>query len=86
MDEKAMLHFRLTHAVTEFDRKQQGKRGYNVYALAHYLGAIERIEQEIKSGKPIRNAIVSNLNGRLLDRCLKAVGEPTSTDQEQRGF
>lgn len=86
MDEKSMLRFKLTHAVTDFDRKQQGKRGYNIYALAHYLGAIERIEEEIQSGKAIRDAIVSNLSGRLLDRCLKAVGQPTSTMAEQRGF
>jgi hypothetical protein len=86
MDEKSMLHFKLTHAVTDFDRKQQAKRGYNIFALSQYLGAVSRIEEEIQAGRPIRDAIVSNLNGRLLDRCLKAVGEPTSTIQEQRGF
>ena len=80
------LHFKLSHAVTEYDRKQQGKRGYNVYALSHYLGAVNDVEDAVKSGKSLRSALVSNFNGRLLDACLKAVGELTSTSLEQRGL
>jgi hypothetical protein len=80
------LHYTLLHAVTEYDRKQSTRPGYNRYALAHYLGAInERIEPAIAAGSTVRAALVSNLSGRLLDVCLKSVGEPVSTREEQRG-
>lgn len=81
----AMLHHKLIHAATEYDRRQQGKRGYNVYALGHYLGAIERAEQDIDAGATVRAALVASFNGRLLDTMLKAAGESISTDSEQRG-
>ena len=77
---------KLSHAVTEYDRRQQGKRGYNVYALAQYLGAVNKVEDAVKSGKSLRAALVANFNGRLLDVCLKAVGEAASTSLEQRGL
>jgi len=33
MDEK--LHCRFVMALTEYDKKQSKKRGYNIYALVH---------------------------------------------------
>jgi hypothetical protein len=79
-------HDILSHAVTEYDRKQSTKRGYNIYALPQYLGAInERVIPAIESGMSVREAIRKGFCGRLLDVCLKAVGEPKSTDAEQRG-
>ena len=79
-------HDKLLHAVTEYDRKQSTKRGYNHYALAQYLGAInDRIIPAFESGTPIRQAILKGFCGRLADVCLRAVGEPKTTDAEQRG-
>ena len=80
------VHFQLSHAVTEYDRRRQGKRGYNVYALARYLGAVNEVEDAVRAGKSLRAALVANFNGRLLDVCLKAVGEAGSTSLEQRGL
>lgn len=78
------LHFKLVHAVTEYDRRQSTRRGYNRWALPQYLGACTSAEEDIAAGKPVRAALVSNFCGRLLDVVLKAVGEPKSTDLEQR--
>jgi hypothetical protein len=78
------IHFKLVHAVTEYDRKQSTRKHYNIYALAQYLQAIERVDSEIPA-KGLRAALTGNFNGRLLDVCLKAVGLPTSTVEEQRG-
>lgn len=73
----------LVHTVTAYDMKQQGKRGYNMYALPQYLGAVERVMGEINAGTPVRKALTNNFSGRLLDRLLKSVGEATSTREEQ---
>lgn len=78
------LHYTLVHAVTEYDRKQQGKRGYNIWALPQYLGAVETAEQRIAEGKTTREALVASFCGRLLDVVLKSVGEAKSTREEQR--
>jgi len=77
---------KLLHAVTEYDRKQSLKRFYNVYALAQYLMAVDRARDEmIENSLTLRQALITCFNGRLLDVCLKAVGEPTSTKEEQLG-
>lgn len=78
------LHFKLVHTLTEYDRKQSGKRGYNPYALAHYLGAVQRFDELVKEGKPTRQALCECFCGRLLDLALKTAGEQKSTDAEQR--
>jgi len=79
------LHDKLLHAVTEYDRRQSTRKGYNMWALPQYLGAInEGIIPEIEKGVPVRKAILSHFTVRLLDRCLKAVGEAPSTREEQR--
>jgi|HubBroStandDraft_6_1064221.scaffolds.fasta_scaffold09475_5 hypothetical protein len=75
-------HDKLVHAVTAYDRKRQGKRGYNIWALPQYLGAVERVETDIAKGIPLRQALVSHLSDRLLDACLKAVGESKATLNE----
>ena len=80
------LHDKLLHTITEYDRKQSTKRGYNMYALSHYLGALnQRVLPMIEQGVPVRQAILKGFCGRLADVCLRAVGEPKSTDAEQRG-
>lgn len=82
----------LAHAVTEYDRKEETKhqknpkrRYHNPYALGQYLQAVTRAVDDIEQGVPLRKAIVGHFTGRLLDRCLIAVGESKSTDREQRG-
>lgn len=73
---------KLAHAVTDYDRRQMNKRGYNVHALGIYLQAIERVASEVESGKPLRVAIITNFTDRLLDHCLKAFAEPIATREE----
>jgi hypothetical protein len=75
---------KLSHAVTEYDRKQSTRKGYNMYALSLYLGAVQNAETEADAGIDLRKALVHNFTGRLLDVVLTAVGLPKSTDQEQR--
>ncbi len=77
---------KLASAVTQYDIKQSKRRGYNVYALSHYLGAVHEVEAELAKGADLRKALISNFNGRLLDVCLKACDLATSTREEQRGF
>jgi len=83
---------KLAHAVTEYDRKEEEKhranpkrRYHNPYALGQYLQAVTNAVADIEQGVPLRKAITGHFTGRLLDRCLVAVGEPKSTNDEQRG-
>ncbi len=80
----ALLNHKITHAVTEYDRRASTRKGYNMYALSIYLGACQETAADYDSGVPLRRALVSHFTGRLLDAVLKAVGEPKSTDAEQR--
>lgn len=75
----------LIHAVTEYDRKQSTRRGYNPHALGQYFQRIDLICADIGSGANVRAAIVAGFTGRLADACLRAVGEPVTTDEECRG-
>lgn len=78
------IHDSLVHAVTEYDRKESTKRGYNRYALPQYIGRIQEIDEDLKNGADLRSALVAAFCGkRLLDSCLKAVGLPKSTDQDK---
>ena len=86
MPDETRLHFLLTHAVTEYDRKESRKRFYNRYALALYLGTVHSALEQITAGQSPRAALCASFNGRLLDACLKAVGEPRSTRAEQLGL
>jgi hypothetical protein len=79
------MHYELAHAVTQYDRKQYTRRGYNMYALAQYLEAVDRVYNAVNCGTTRRDALVDNFNGRLLDVCLKALNMDKSTDEEQRG-
>ena len=79
-----LQRIKLLSAVTEYDRKQSTKKFYNIYALAQYLMAVDRARDAMADdGLTLRDALISAFNGRLLDVCLKAVGEPTSTKAEQ---
>lgn len=78
------IHSQLSHAVTEYDRKESTKKYYNHYALALYLKAVQDTMAEVNSGTPVRKALTHNFNGRLLNVVLKAVGEAGATKEEQR--
>ena len=78
------VHRKLVMALTEYDRKQAGKRGYNPYALGQYIARLHDIDADIENGAPVRDAIVAAFSGRLLDVCLRAVGEPKAQLSDRR--
>ena len=74
----------LVSAATEYDKSQSTKPGHNPYALPQYFAAIDQVEKDhFDNGLTIREALVRNFTGRLLDVMLKAVGLPKSTREEQ---
>ena len=75
----------LIHAVTEYDRRASKRRGYNPYALGQYMERIDEICADIERGAPVRKALCAGLSDRLLDHCLKAVGEQPFTVDELGG-
>ena len=76
---------RLVHAVTEFDRRASTRKGYNPYALGSYLERVDAIAQDIANGASPRKALCAGLSDRLLDHCLKAIGEPPFKREELDG-
>lgn len=79
------MRFTLSHAVTQYDRKQSTRKGYNPYALPQYLMAVDRVHNAVNCGSTRRDALVENFNGRLLDVCLKALNmEPSTRDEQMR--
>lgn len=72
MDEK--IRFKIVHALTEHDRKQSTKKGYNPYALGIYLDAVHHIDDCVKRGISLEDAICDAFCGRLLTLVLKAAG------------
>jgi hypothetical protein len=69
---------KLLHAVTEWDRRASKRKGYNPFALGLMFEAVDRTSAAIEGGATVRVALVANFNDRLLDHCLKAVGEEVS--------
>ena len=79
------LHDTLIHAVTDYDRKQWRKRGYNPHALGIYFERVEAICADMRAGAGLREAITAGFSGKLADACLRAFGLPITTDEESRG-
>ena len=79
------IRARLVHAVTAYDRKQSTRRGYNPFALGQYLERVDMIVNDIAAGAEPRKAICAGFSDRLLDHCLKAVGESSFTPNEVGG-
>ncbi len=75
----------LIHALTRYDAKQSGKRGYNPNALGIYFARVDDICADITNGASVRAAIVAGMVGRLQDVALRAVGEPIGTNAECTG-
>jgi hypothetical protein len=78
------LHRSIINAVTEYDRKQSTKKGYNIYALAHYCLASQRADRYIRQGVDPRDAILNCFLGRLCDHVLKACKLQTMTTTEAK--
>jgi hypothetical protein len=76
---------KLLHTLVAYDKRQAKKPSYNRYALSHYMNGLDYVMQCIDAGHTPRAALTDTFTGRLLDLCLKAVGETPSTDAEQRG-
>ena len=74
----------IAHAVTEYDRKQAGKKGYNIWALGHYMKACQDVRAHVANGVTLRDAIIGCFNGRLCDHVLKSQGLAKMTDAEAR--
>jgi hypothetical protein len=81
----------MVHAVTQYDIKQEQaakknpKRYHNRYALGHYLGAVDRVHGDMKSGVSHGDAINNHFNGALarhLHKTLKT-GD-TDVDSKRR--
>lgn len=64
---------KLIHAVTDYDRKQRNKAGYNPNALGQYFLAVDEAIAVSKRNKPLQEALADYFNDRLLDVCLKAI-------------
>lgn len=74
----------LLNAVTEYDRAQSKKRGYNPYALGHYTRGLGNIRKRVDLGQPLRDAIITEFCGRLCDRLLRSVGLEVMSGREAR--
>ena len=75
---------KLLSAVSEYDRKQAKKLGYNNYALGIYFERVDAVCADVDSGADPRAAITAGFSGRLADACLKAVGLDKTTTAENR--
>lgn len=85
--EASTLKEKLIHAVTEYDRKQSGKLGYNRNALGIYFARVDNICDDVAAGADLRSAICAGFLGRTADTCLKAVGLPkTEAKDEPKGL
>ena len=75
---------KLFNAMTEYDKKQSTKKGYNPYALSHYASALARTAEMVENGTELREAIIRCFLGRLQTALLKAVGASAATREESR--
>lgn len=76
---------KLATAVTTYDRKQFGKRSYNVWALGQYLERVAGVAADIDRGADPRAAILAGFSGALCNACLRGVCLPIATAAEQCG-
>ena len=82
MPQTAHLLSTLTHAVTAYDRSNSRRRGYNIYALAQYLQAVDRVIEAVEAGAEPRAAILEEFQDRLRDALLRALGQPITSAEE----
>lgn len=64
---------KLVNRLTEHDIKNSTKKGYNHYALGHYMNAVQRVDRLMTEYHwALRPALLVCFNGKLLVLCLKA--------------
>ena len=78
----AQLRQTMTRAVTNFDRQASRRRGYNIYALAQYLDAVDRVVEAVEGGAEPRAAVTEAFNDRLQDALLRALDQPVTSREE----
>ncbi len=82
------IHWALASTLTQYDRleaekaRKNPRHYHNLYALGHYLGALQLVDDAIEMGVDVRTALLECFNGRLLDRLLAEIGEPRATRDE----
>jgi hypothetical protein len=64
---------KLVNALTDYDRRQSTRRGYNPHALALYFEALDDVMVAVEQGVDIRKALADSFNDRVLDACLRAI-------------
>lgn len=79
------VHSALVHTLTLWDMEQAKKDKYhNSYFLGIALIALERMEKEMDGNMLVlRSSIIKSFGGRLVDKLLKAVGEPARMKNER---
>lgn len=79
------MRAKLLTALTQYDIRESKKRFHNPYAMSHYCGALDHTMRLVEAGRTPRAALIGCFCGRLLDVCLKAIGEAKATAGEQQG-
>lgn len=77
------IRFKLAQAVTTYDRKQATRKHYNRYALGQYLTRVAEVREDIERGATPRAAVLAGFTGPLLTACLRAIGEPKATREDE---
>lgn len=73
------IRVKLVSALTEYDRKQSTKRGYNPHALALYFQALDDAMDQYRHGATIESALRYSFNDRVLTVCLKVLKQDRHT-------
>ena len=78
---RPLIRARLLHVLTDADRRQKS----NPYALAHYCGALQHAEELMQDRAfTLRQALKTAFCGPIVNRLVKAAGEPPLTPDEIR--
>lgn len=70
----SILRATLNHAVTRYDRRRAGRKGYNPNALGIYLGRVDEVVRRVTAGADLAATLDDCFNDRLLDVIRKACG------------
>lgn len=73
---------KLISALTQYDQRQSTRKFYNPHALGIYFERVDDVMRDIERGATPRQALLAGFNDRLLDVCLKAIGEKPFTKEE----
>lgn len=79
------IKFKLMQALTAYDRRQSKTKHWNPNALGIYFQRVNEVCADIAAGAKVRDAILAGFNDRVLDVCLRAVGQPEATRAEAQG-